>query len=125
MRGCRGRATTCSGWRDAAIALGFAIGFVSGCARFTPSMPTAARSGVVELRLQHLRLPPRREMTFESHSTVPHQLRRGWVTVGTRAPCDGGAEIVGIAIDGAVGDGLLPPGAHELSVKFEDRLVEF
>jgi hypothetical protein len=45
------------------------------------------------------------------------------VTVATRDPCSGGADVVAIAVDrGAVGGGLLPPGSHELAVKVDDRL---
>ena len=109
--------------RLALLGLGLAV-LAPACVRFTPSLPTAARSGDVELRLQYLRMGgPSRGLAFGSHSAVPHTIRRGWLTVATRDPCSGGADVKAIEIDrGAVQDGVLPPGSHELAVRFEDPL---
>ena len=110
----------------ALLGLGLAV-LAPACARFTPSIPTAARSGDVELRLQYLRMfGPSRGLVFGSRSAVAHTIRRGWLTVATRDPCTGGADVASISIDGgAVNDGVLPPGSHELSVRFDDGLNDY
>jgi len=108
------------------LGLGIAV-LAPACARFTPVIPMSARSGDVELRLHHLGVGgPSRTLAFESHSAAPHRVRRGWLTVATRDPCTGGADATGIVIDrGAVADGVLPPGSHELAVKFGNDLDDF
>jgi hypothetical protein len=110
--------------RLALLGLGMAV-LAPACARFTPAIPTGARSGDVELRLRELRVSASRDLVFESRSAVPHVVRRGWVTVATRDPCTGGADVASIAIDrGAVADGVLPAGSHELTVRFDDQLSD-
>jgi len=107
----------------AALALATAA---TACAHFTPTVPMQARSEDVDLRLERLRAGAWRELVFASNSVTPHALKRGWLTVATRDPCSGGAEVTSIAIDGgAVGDGVLPPGPHELAVRFDDDLNDY
>ena len=79
--------------------------------RFQPTVPMRGRSGDVELTLRHLRLGAKREVVFESRSTAPHTIRGGWVTVATRDPCSGGAEIAEVIVDRARPDGLARPGS--------------
>jgi hypothetical protein len=112
------------GRQGIAGSLGLAIAVCAcACARIVPSVPTGARSGDVELRLDHLRTGLSREMVFATRSDAPHVLRRGWLTVPTRDPCTGGADVENVSVDGgAIADGRLPAGSHELAVKFEDRL---
>jgi hypothetical protein len=109
-----------------AVTLGVGIAAslsAAACARFTPVVATGARSGDVELRLEHVRVGPSRELVFATRSAAPHTLQRGWVTVPTRDPCTGGADVAAIAVDrGAVVGGELPAGSHELSVKVDDHL---
>jgi len=93
----------------------------AGCATFTPVVPMGARSGDVELRLRHVRASPRSALLFDTRSEKAHALRRGWLTVATRDPCTGGAEVGGITIDGgSATGGVLPAGSHELVVKVSD-----
>ena len=63
------------------------------------------------------------EIVLGARSTVPHTIERGYLTVATRAPCTGGAELTRITIDGEpVGSRLLPPGAHTIHIESPDRM---
>jgi hypothetical protein len=103
-------------------AIGAALGS-SGCATapLQPAIPTVGRSGDVELRLDHLRIGPRRQLVLQSRSTVPHVVRGGWLTVPTRAPCRDGARLTSVTIDGLPTE-TLEPGSHEIVARFDDDL---
>ena len=66
----------------------------AGCARFTPAIPMQSQTGDMTLSMRHMRLGLGQEMTFESRTTAPHKIQRGWLTVATRDPCSGGAEVM-------------------------------
>ena len=98
----------------------------AGCARFTPAIPMQSQTGDMTLTMRHMRLGLGQDMSFESRTTAPHKIQRGWLTVATRDPCSGGAEVMDVIVDdgrGAPGD--LPPGTHELRVKFHDSLADY
>lgn len=81
-----------------------------------------ARSGDVELALQSLRVGLVPEIVLASRASAPHEIRRGYLTVATRAPCSGGAAISRISVDDAAEAWLLPAGEHTLRLESEDRL---
>jgi len=81
-----------------------------------------AQSGDVVLELQSVRVGLAPELVFESQSSTPHVIRRGWLTVATTFPCHGGAGIRHIAVDDGGADGLLPAGSHTLRLDFDDNL---
>jgi len=109
------------------LALGWLVAVAgAGCARFTPSMPMQSRTGDVALSMRDMRLGLGQDMTFESRTSAAHKIRHGWLTVATRDPCSGGAEVMDVIVDdGSGGPGALPPGTHELRVTFHDSLAEY
>ena len=117
--------------RALACALALLVGCLAsvaggGCARFTPSVPMQSQTGDMTLSMRHMRLGLGQEMTFESRTSAPHKIQHGWLTVATRDPCSGGAEVMDVIIDDGRGaPGALPPGTHELRVKFHDSLAEY
>jgi hypothetical protein len=63
-----------------------------------------------------------RDFSFATRSDLPHGLRRGWLTVPTREPCSGGAEVTQLFIDGEPSaTGLLPVGLHEVRARIESN----
>jgi hypothetical protein len=61
-----------------------------------------------------------REYTFVSRARASHTIGQAWLTVPTRVPCSGGAEVDGVVVDGAVETpAFLPAGEHELGVRFD------
>lgn len=98
----------------------------AGCARFTPAIPMQTQTGDITLSMRHMQPGLGREMTFESRTSAPHKIQHGWMTVATRDPCSGGAEVMDLIIDDGRGaPGALPPGTHELRVKLDDSLAEY
>jgi hypothetical protein len=98
----------------------------AGCARFAPAMPMRSQTGDVALTMRHMRLGLGQDMTFESRTTTPHKIQRGWLTVATRDPCSGGAEVMDVIVDDGRGaPGALPPGTHDLRVTFHDSLADY
>ena len=50
---------------------------------------------------------------------MPHSIKQGWLTVPTRAPCEGGLEPLAISIDDREeGRWTIPAGQHELRARF-------
>jgi hypothetical protein len=81
--------------------------------QYEPRIPTGARSGDVELGLVHVVTGKQRDFVFTARADSAHALKRGWLTVPTRAPCSGGEELEQVIVDDAI-TGMLPPGTHEL-----------
>ena len=96
----------------------------AGCGvRFQPAVPMRAQSGDVELDLTSIRVGLSPEIVFTAHSTAPHTIDHGYLTVATRAPCTGGADLSRISIDGEpVGTRLLSAGTHTLRIESPDRM---
>ena len=95
-----------------------------GCGvRFRPAVPMRAQSDDVELELVSMRVGLSPEIVLTARSSVPHVIERGYLTVATRAPCTGGAELTRIAIDGEPARSTtLPEGTHTLRIDSPDRL---
>jgi len=80
-----------------------------------------AQSNDVELELQTLRVGLFPEIALQSRSSTPHVIQRGFLTVPTRSPCSGGAEITAFTIDGQTAE-ILSPGTHSVKALFQDQL---
>ena len=96
----------------------------AGCGvRFRPATPMRAQSADIALDLTSIRVGLSPEIVFTVHSDVPHAIDHGYLTVATRAPCSGGADLTRISIDGQpAGARLLPVGTHTLRVASPDRM---
>jgi hypothetical protein len=90
-----------------------------GCAsfHFEPELPMRARSGDTTLTLEMLRVEWSRRFVYEASSETQHAIANAWFTVPTRVPCGGGARSVEVTVDGGA-TAVLPPGKHELTVRF-------
>jgi hypothetical protein len=109
----------CLGARTGLVSITLALGLV-GCATGTyrPTVPMRAQSEDVKLELKELHIGVGQELVLESQSKIEHEVRRGWLTVATRGPCAGGAEVEWISVDrGTIPASTLPPGLHQLRVK--------
>src|SRR5262245_5067620 len=122
--GGRSPAVTARALAAAAVAAGAMLGGACGV-QFRPSLPMRAQSNDVTLELKSVRVGLARNAVLESRSTAPHVLRRGWLTVPTRAPCSGGANITDISVDGGGPDGFLPPGVNTLRLAYDDTLDSY
>jgi len=112
-------------WVFAAFGLAIAS---SGClAHFEPSAPMRARSADVDLSLVEFRTNLLgREFVLHAESAEPHVIRQAHVTVPSRAPCEGGATVQQIRIDGQpTYTGLLPAGSHTLSAGLARNFNDF
>lgn len=95
----------------------------TGCLRFQPAVPMRAQTADIELELANLRLGLSPQIVLTARSSAPHVIERGYLTVPTRAPCTGGADMTSIAIDGQPAkDGVLPAGTHTLRIESADRM---
>jgi len=96
----------------------------AGCGvRFRPAVPMRAQSADLELELASIRVGLAPEIVFTARATAPHAIDHGYLTVATRAPCAGGADLSRISIDGApAGERLLPAGTHTVRVESPDRM---
>jgi hypothetical protein len=100
---------------------------VSACGPFRgqyePRIPTGARSGDVELALVHVAAGRQRDFVFTARADSAHALKRGWLTVPTRAPCSGGEELEALLVDEGM-TGMLPPGTHQLRATIPAKLFD-
>ena len=100
-----------------------ALALAAGCMRFRPAVPMRAQSADVELELASMRVGMSPQIVLTARSSAPHAIERGYLTVPTRAPCTGGAELTTISIDGEPpSSGLLPAGTHTVRAEFTDRM---
>jgi hypothetical protein len=81
-----------------------------------------ARSGDVETQLVALRVGRDRTIILESRSSVAHTIDGGWLTVPTRAPCTGGAELSGFLLDGQDSSPHLPTGRHLIELRTDEAI---
>jgi hypothetical protein len=94
-----------------------------GCARFQPVVPLRAQSADVDVQLRYLRLGPFGELLFSARSDQTHVISEAWLTVATRAPCTGGAQVDDVHVDGH--SWVLPAGEHEIAVWPTSGTLEF
>ncbi len=106
--------------RGAALA---ALATVAACARFQPVVPMRAENGPVDLELEYVRITRGGQFVLKSHSSEPHTILGGYLTVATRSPCTGGATLADVVVDGV--PGLLPAGTHELEIGLASAAVDF
>ena len=99
------------------------LGSLLGCAgaQFQPTVPMRARTQDIDVELDQLDTGRARAFTLRTRSTVPHTLGRGWLTVASRHPCSGGAELDQVLIDGVPtsSSATLTPGAHQLKARLD------
>ncbi len=86
-----------------------------GCARFQPVTPLRAQNDEIDVQLTSLRIGRFGQIAFATRSAGAHALSQAWLTVPTRSPCSGGAELNDIRVDGKAWS-VLPAGEHELTV---------
>lgn len=110
----------------ARLAVATAIALGAGCSHWQPTMSMHAHTADVDLSLEFLRMGAPREFVLGSRSTAPHTILRGWLTVPSRSPCEGGAEVDDIVVDDGRGPpGVLPAGTHRIAVKLLPNAVDY
>lgn len=108
------------------VIVGVALQALACATRYHPTIPMRTRSGDVSMELKVVSAGGGRELTFESRSTVPHSISYAWLTVPTRVPCSGGAEVDRITVDGdPTSAGSLSPGTHEIRARFDPADNDF
>ena len=96
-----------------------ALACATGCSRaeLRPTLPMLSHSEGVDTRLVALDVGREREFVLRMTSGTPHRIRRAFLTVPTRLPCEGGLEPLAIAVDGIAGV-VVAAGEHEVRASF-------
>jgi hypothetical protein len=111
--------------RTPAFAAALGVCVAAACARYAPMQPMRTRTSDGEMQFRHVRMAFKRDFVFDTRLSGAHTIRHAWLTVPTRDPCTGGAEVADIAIDGnAAAGGALPAGDHVLTVRFDNNQVD-
>jgi hypothetical protein len=103
-------------WGGLAIVLACATGCLR--AELRPTLPMRSHSEDVDTQLDALNVGLKRELVLRMTSPAPHRIRRAFLTVPARLPCQGGLEPLSVTVDGlpsvAVG-----AGQHEVRATFD------
>ena len=104
--------------RKAGIALVLAC--ATGCVRaeLRPTLPMWSHSEDVDTQVDALNVGLKREFVLRMTSPAPHRIRRAFLTVPTRLPCQGGLEPLTVSVDGRP-ELAVPVGEHEVRASFE------
>jgi hypothetical protein len=92
----------------------------TGCLRaeLRPTLPMLSHSEDVDTQVDALDVGLKREFVLRMTSPAPHRIRRAFLTVPTRLPCQGGLEPLAVSVDGLPGL-TVPAGEHEVRASFE------
>lgn len=90
-----------------------------GCLRadLRPTLPMLSHSEGVDMRLEALGVGREREFVLRMTSSAPHRIRRAFLTVPTRLPCQGGLEPLAMTVDGIEGV-VVAAGEHTVGASF-------
>ena len=104
--------------KGAGIALLLAC--TTGCLRaeLRPTLPMLSHSEDVDTQLDALNVGLKREFGLRMTSPAPHRIRRVFLTVPGRLPCQGGLEPLAVSVDGLPGLAVAA-GQHEVRATFE------
>ena len=104
--------------KRAGIALVLAC--ATGCLRaeLRPTLAMRSHSEDVDTQVDALNVGREREFVLRITSPAPHRIRRAFLTVPTRLPCQGGLEPLVVSVDG-LRNLTVPAGQHEVRATFE------
>ncbi len=96
-----------------------ALACSAGClgAELRPTLPMLSHSEGVDTQLEALNVGLEREFLLRMTSSAPQRIRRVFLTVPSRLPCQGGLEPVDVSVDGLPGL-VVPAGRHEVRATF-------
>jgi hypothetical protein len=103
-------------WGGIAIVLACTTGCLR--AELRPALPMRSHSEDVDTQVDALHVGLKREFVLRMTSPAPHRIRRAFLTVPTRLPCQGGLEPLAVTVDGMPGV-TVAAGQHEVRATFD------
>jgi hypothetical protein len=102
------------------VGIALVIAFTTGCLRaeLRPTLPMRSHSEDVATQVAALNVGREREFVLRMSSPTPHRIRRAFLTVPARLPCQGGLDPLTVSVDGLPSLDVAA-GEHEVRASFE------